>query len=77
LSLPSRQLRRRSHAAVPVAEVLAVVEVSMVAALTSPAYAYDNGYGGGYDNGYAASNGYDCQPGTWFRDEYGRRHLCQ
>jgi len=49
----------------------------MVAALTSPAYAYDNGYGGGYDNGYAASNGYDCQPGTWFRDEYGRRHLCQ
>ena len=40
-------------------------------------YAYDNGYDGGYENGYAASNGYDCQPGTWFRDEYGRRHLCQ
>jgi hypothetical protein len=40
-------------------------------------YAYDNGYDGGYDNGYAVSSGYDCQPGTWFRDEYGRRHLCQ
>ena len=40
MSLPSRQLRRRSHAAVPVAEVLAVVEVSMVAALTSPAAAF-------------------------------------
>jgi hypothetical protein len=38
-------------------------------------YAYDNGYG--YDNGYARRNGFVCQPGTWFRGEDGRRHLCQ
>jgi hypothetical protein len=40
------------------------------------AYAYDNGYGA-YDNGYGARNGFVCQPGTWFRGEDGRRHLCQ
>jgi hypothetical protein len=49
-------------------------------------YAYDNGYNGGYDNGYAvqgydngyaARNGIVCQPGTWFRGEDRRRHLCQ
>ncbi len=40
------------------------------------AYAYDNGYRG-YDNSYAARNGFVCQPGTWFRGEDGRRHLCQ
>jgi hypothetical protein len=39
--------------------------------------AYDNGYNGGYDNGYGARNGFVCQPGTWFRGEDGRRHLCQ
>jgi len=48
-------------------------------------YAYDNGYNGynngyavqGYDDGYAVRNGFVCQPGTWFRGEDGRRHLCQ
>ena len=40
-------------------------------------YAYDNGYGGGYDNGYAVRNGFVCQPGTVFRGEDGRTHLCQ
>jgi len=40
-------------------------------------YAYDNGYDGGYDNGYAARNSFVCQPGTVFRGEDGRRHLCQ
>jgi hypothetical protein len=40
-------------------------------------YAYGNGYNGAYDNGYAARNGFVCQPGTWFRGEDGRRHLCQ
>jgi hypothetical protein len=42
-------------------------------------YAYDNDYGydNGYDNGYARRNGFVCQPGTWFRGEDGRRHLCQ
>ena len=52
---------------------------------TSPfrgSYAYDNGYDGGYDrgyvnSGYAVRNGFVCQPGTWFRGEDGRRHLCQ
>src|SRR4051812_49408122 len=41
-------------------------------------YAYDNGgYYPGYDNSYAARNGFVCQPGTFFRGEDGRRHLCQ
>ena len=40
------------------------------------AYAYNNGYYGyrsyrGYDNGFV------CQPGTMFRGEDGRRHICQ
>jgi hypothetical protein len=48
-------------------------------------YAYDNG--GGYNNGwnnsgwnnqsYAQRNGFVCTPGTFFRGEDGRRHLCQ
>jgi hypothetical protein len=38
-------------------------------------YGYDNGYS--YDEGYARRNGFVCQPGTWFRGEDGRRHLCQ
>src|SRR6266478_3794578 len=45
-------------------------------------YAYDNRYRGGYgqygyNNSYAARNGFVCQPGTWFKGEDGRRHLCQ
>ena len=38
-------------------------------------YAYDNGYI--YDDGHAARNGFVCQPGTLFRGEDGRRHICQ
>jgi len=45
---------------------------------------YDDGYNSGYNNGYrrhydsyAALNGFVCQPGTWFRGEDGRRHICQ
>jgi hypothetical protein len=38
-------------------------------------YAYGSDYG--YDEGYARRNGFVCQPGTWFRGEDGRRHLCQ
>ena len=42
------------------------------------AYAYDTGNRGrSYDQGYAQRNGLVCQPGTWFRGEDGRRHLCQ
>jgi hypothetical protein len=45
-------------------------------------YAYDNGgYGNGYDraydDSYAARNGFVCRPGTMFRGEDGRPHLCQ
>jgi hypothetical protein len=42
-------------------------------------YAYDNGHRGGYgyNDSYAARNGFVCQPGTWFKGEDGRRHLCQ
>lgn len=50
-------------------------------------YAYDNS--GGYNAGrgemgwygnwdaYAARNGIVCRPGTWFKGEDGRQHLCQ
>jgi hypothetical protein len=45
-------------------------------------YAYDTGPGYTYDQGPAVSaypnpNGFVCQPGTWFRGEDGRNHLCQ
>jgi hypothetical protein len=47
---------------------------------TSPfrgdSYAYYNS-GPGYNDSYGARNGFVCQPGTWFRGEDGRRHLCQ
>ena len=56
------------------------------------AYAYYNDNSGGYSNSgyrggphqsyarersYARLNGFVCQPGTWFKGEDGRRHLCQ
>jgi hypothetical protein len=42
---------------------------------------YNNGWNG-YNNGwqgqtYAERNGFVCQPGTWFKGEDGRRHICQ
>jgi hypothetical protein len=42
-------------------------------------YAY---YGGGPGwqgdwNSYAAHNGIVCKPGTWFKGDDGRQHLCQ
>jgi len=43
-------------------------------------YAYDrapNDRDYRYRPGYAPDNGLACQPGTWFRGEDGRRHLCQ
>jgi hypothetical protein len=44
-----------------------------------PGYVANPGYaaGPGYDNGYARLNGFVCQPGTLFRGEDGRTHLCQ
>jgi hypothetical protein len=51
----------------------------------SYAYYNNNGYNTGWngsDNGwyhqsYAERNGFVCQPGTWFKGEDGRRHICQ
>ena len=41
-------------------------------------YAYNDNRGGHGDNdSYAARNGFVCQPGTWFKGEDGRRHVCQ
>ncbi len=42
-------------------------------------YGYYDGYGydGAYDDGYAVTGGYSCQPGTYFIGEDGRRYLCQ
>ncbi len=43
-------------------------------------YAYDNrGWDNrGWDNrSYAQRNGFVCTPGTWFKGEDGRRHICQ
>jgi hypothetical protein len=47
-------------------------------------YAYDpgydnNGYSAPYNNGYYNNNpnGFVCQPGTVFKGEDGRPHLCQ
>lgn len=45
------------------------------------AYAYDNGYGYDgdyrYSRSYAEKNGFVCMPGTWFRGQDGRQHICQ
>ncbi len=37
-------------------------------------YAYNNGWN---QQTYAQRNGFVCQPGTWFKGEDGRRHICQ
>jgi hypothetical protein len=69
----------RDRGSVDAAAGIAGAAVGTAAAIaTSPfrgSYAYDNGYG--YDDGYGRRNGFVCQPGTWFRGEDGRRHLCQ
>ena len=56
------------------------------AVATAPARAFDNSYAS-YDRGgpgwygdwnsYAARNGIVCRPGTYFKGEDGRQHLCQ
>jgi hypothetical protein len=46
-------------------------------------YAYDNDWNNSWDNrgwdtrSYAQRNGFVCTPGTWFKGEDGRRHICQ
>jgi hypothetical protein len=39
--------------------------------------AYYNNGDRGWSQSYAERNGFVCQPGTWFRGEDGRRHICQ
>jgi hypothetical protein len=50
---------------------------------TNAAY-YNGGYNSGYGwnnnwdgRTYGERNGFVCQPGTWFKGDDGRRHLCQ
>lgn len=39
---------------------------------------YNSGYrSAGYNDSYAARNGFVCQPGTWVKGEDGRMHICQ
>jgi len=46
-------------------------------------YAYDNSWNNSWDNrgwdtrSYAERNGFVCTPGTWFKGQDGRRHICQ
>ena len=40
-------------------------------------YAYYNNGNRGWSQSYAERNGFVCQPGTYFRGEDGRRHICQ
>jgi hypothetical protein len=40
-------------------------------------YAYYNSGDRGWSQSYAERNGFVCQPGTWFRGEDGRQHICQ
>ena len=69
----------RDRGPVDAAAGIAGLAVGTAAAIaTAPlrdSYAYDNRYG--HDNGYGRRNGFVCQPGTWFRGEDGRGHLCQ
>jgi len=44
---------------------------------TSPFRGDSYAYSGPYNDSYAARNGFVCQPGTWFKGEDGRRHICQ
>ncbi|MGN6283633.1 MAG: hypothetical protein ACTHM2_00625 [Afipia sp.] len=44
------------------------------------AYAYNGAYPGAYSGNATSFNGpsgFVCQPGTWFRGEDGRNHICQ
>jgi hypothetical protein len=62
-------------AAAGIAGAVVGTAAAIAAAPFRGSYAYDNGYR--YDDGYARRNGFVCQPGTLFRGEDGRRHLCQ
>lgn len=38
---------------------------------------YDHGWNNGWNQSYAQRNGFVCQPGTWFKGQDGRNHICQ
>jgi hypothetical protein len=44
---------------------------------TSPFRGDSYAYSATHNDSYAARNGFVCQPGTWFKGEDGRRHICQ
>ncbi len=52
-----------------------------VAIATDPfranSYAWDNGGRNGWSESYMKRNGFVCVPGTWFRGQDGRQHICQ
>ena len=79
VTTPSRNVvrrpnRRGSHGLFDIACDFAEDVAHVSAHGRDCAYDYDGDYGPGsyYNNGEFA-----CQPGTWFRGEDGRRHLCQ
>jgi hypothetical protein len=67
----------RDRGPVDAAAGVAGAVVGTAAAIATSPFRGSYGYDNGYDNGYARRNGFVCQPGTWFRGEDGRRHLCQ
>jgi hypothetical protein len=70
--------RRGDVAAGVVGGAIGTAGAIATAPFRSNSYAYyDNGYRGGYNDSYAARNGFVCQPGTWIKGEDGRRHICQ
>jgi len=38
---------------------------------------HDNRFNGGWNQDYAERNGFVCTPGTWFKGDDGRRHVCR
>jgi hypothetical protein len=58
---------------------IGTADAVVAAPFGGPYASYDNGYRGGswYNQSYAQRNNFVCQPGTWFRGEDGRRHICQ
>jgi hypothetical protein len=67
----------RDRGPVDAAAGVAGAVVGTAAAIATSPFRGSYGYDNGYDAGYARRNGFVCQPGTWFRGEDGRRHLCQ
>ena len=79
--LPERQLPEYG-ARQPVGGAIGTAGAIATAPFRGNSYAYYGGGGSrpGYNpntDSYGARNGFVCQPGTRFRGEDGRQHLCQ